>query len=229
MKQQGKKARDGYPHKTNNRWKWMAGATAATAAGVTASEGGTITINLLNNYISATGGNHLNADLTGDGHPDLTIAGAAYSVRNPISPGSGGFTYPSFNKYRARVDLNGVHASAFADNDYAYGYVHLGLQSKRFGPFTFGPPFYASLTGSIPISFKDVHINGGVLTKGSLKVTVFAGTGLNNNSTRVQLDSLTYNTPDQGSSLALLAMGAGGVLALRRWRSSENARKVIRE
>jgi len=37
---------------------------------------------------------------------------------------------------------------------------------------------------------------------------------------RVQLDSFTYNTPDQGSSLALLAMGAGGVLALRRWRTA---------
>jgi len=66
-----------------------------------------------------------------------------------------------------------------------------------------------------------VHINGGVLTKGSLKVTVFAGTGLNNNSTRVQLDSFTYKTPDQGSSLALLAMGAGGILALRRWRAAQ--------
>src|SRR5256885_8504591 len=143
MKTQKNKSQRLYLQTKNKRWKWMAGATAATAAGVTASQASTITINLLNNYISATGGNHLNADVTGDGDPDLTIAGAACSVRNPSSPGSGGFTYPSFNKYRARVDLNGVHASAFADNDYAYGYVHLGLQSKRFGPFTFGPPFYA--------------------------------------------------------------------------------------
>jgi hypothetical protein len=27
--------------------------------------------------------------------------------------------------------------------------------------------------------------------------------------------------PDQGSSLALLAMGAGGILALRRWRTAQ--------
>jgi len=52
----------------------MAGATAATAAGVTASNASAITINLLNNYISGAGGNHLNADLTGEGHLDLTIA-----------------------------------------------------------------------------------------------------------------------------------------------------------
>lgn len=48
----------------------------------------------------------------------------------------------------------------------------------------------------------------------------------------VNLDSFTYNSntsvagasftvPDQGSSLALLAMGAGGVLALRRWRVAQ--------
>ena len=57
----------------------MAGATAATAAGVSASQASTITITLNNNYISAEGGNHLNADLTGDGNPDLTIANAFYT------------------------------------------------------------------------------------------------------------------------------------------------------
>ena len=52
----------------------MAGATAATAAGVTTSQAGLVTITLSNNYISATGGNHLNADLTGDGlHRDGDI------------------------------------------------------------------------------------------------------------------------------------------------------------
>src|SRR5207248_680522 len=82
---------------------------------------------------------------------------------------------------------------------------------------------HATLTGSIPIFFKDLHINGGEPTEGSLEVTVSGNIPL------IQLDSLTYNTavqgstravPDQGSSLALLAMGAGGILALRRWRAA---------
>ena len=83
-----------------------------------------------------------------------------------------------------------------------------------------GPSFLGtySLTGWIPISFKDLHINGGALTKGSLEVTVIGP------RPEVRLDSLTYEAhgvPDQGSSLVLLAMGAGGILALRRLRGAQ--------
>jgi hypothetical protein len=102
-----KKSRQGLHLQTRStRWKWMAGATAATAAGVTASQASTITINLLNNYISAQGGNHLNADLTGDGHPDLTITGAAFAE-----------FYTSILYHHildVQVNLNGVFAAAGA-------------------------------------------------------------------------------------------------------------------
>src|SRR5438093_10003931 len=97
-----KKNRQGLNLQTRStRWKWMAGATAATAAGVTASQASTITINLVNNYISATGGNHLNADLTGDGHPDLTITNAFNGRTYSLATG-----YASI----VSVNLNGVHA-----------------------------------------------------------------------------------------------------------------------
>ena len=83
--------------------------------------------------------------------------------------------------------------------------------------------------GSIPIFFKDLHINGGALTEGSLQVTAFVfgphRTPSFLSMPEIKLDSLTYNTrnnvPDQGSPLALLAMGAVGVLALRRWRVAQ--------
>jgi hypothetical protein len=208
MKEQ-KKNRRGLDLRTrNNRWKWMAGATAASAAGVAASQATTITINLVNNYIGAADGNHLNADLTGDGHPDLTIANASHSY------------------YFAGVILNGVRASFrygnsgnFPTDFRDFGTVRLGSRHANFvrafyGYNTtrlFGTP---SLTGSIPIFFKDLHINGGAPTNGSLEVTV---EGLNH---KIQLDTFTYNTPDQGSSLVLLALGAGGVLAVRRWRAA---------
>src|SRR5438477_12517448 len=108
MKTQRKNGQGLYLQK-KKRWKWMAGATAATAAGVTASQASTITINLVGNYISGSGGNHLNADLTGDGHPDLMIAGAFYrfSRNSSISP------TPYQTHGKAGVDLNGVNAYAF--------------------------------------------------------------------------------------------------------------------
>ena len=180
----------------------MAGATAATAAGVTTSQA--ITINLVGNYISAFGGNHLNADITGDGQPDVTLTGAKFFYS---PPGSTTYGY-HFAKWSAAVHINGVYARGYDNGDYPFRYVILGSQ-YRFA--SGGGSVY--LAGSIPISFKDLHINNGKLTSGSLEVSV--------TTDKIQLDSFTYKTPDQGSSLALLAMGAGGILALRRWRAAQ--------
>ena len=191
----------------------MAGATAATAAGVTASQASTITINLINNYISAAAGNHLNADLTGDGQPDMTIAGAFYQFRS--NPSISTFA----TKGKAGVRLNGVYAYAYHSGHYPIGAERLGSKAAHITG-TSGTPY---LNGLIPITFRDLHINNGTLTEGSLEVTVTAFGP--HGPAEIQLDSLTYNTraniPDQGSTLALLAMGTGGVLALRRWRAAK--------
>jgi VPDSG-CTERM motif len=201
---------------------------AATAAGVTACHAGLVTINLSNNYISASGGNHLNADLTGDGHPDLTITNAFNSLYRATSNG-----HPQnyFTHFSARVNLNGVIAAAreFDHGGPQTGSERLGSRATSF--YRMGSLFYGTyqLTGPIPLFFKDLRINGGAPTEGLLQVTVSALIGRDNyfGSAEVQLDSFTYNSnnpvqggsitvPDQGSTLALLAMGAGGVLALRR-------------
>ena len=210
MKTQKKNGQSLYLQISNKRWKWMAGATAATAAGAVSAQGGMITVNLTDNFISSLE-NHLNADLTGDGQPDLTITNAVNGYSS--IPDHGSFRF-------AGVDLNGVHA--FDRFGFYDRVVTLSLGSKKTA-FYIGSIYegYApsQLVGSIPISFKDLHINGGRLTAGSLEVTVSAL------QTQIQLDSFTYNTrenlPDQGSSLALLAMGAGGILALRRLRTAQ--------
>jgi hypothetical protein len=227
MKTQRKSSRRPYLPTRNNRWKWMAGATAA---GMTASQAGAITINLANNYISATGGNHLNADLTGDGHPDITIANPFFSrVYAFTSPGIPNAYYA---RYWARANVNGIQAYGWADNDGGVGEVILGLQAKGFYGL-YSQIWSASLTGTIPIFFKDLHINGGAPTEGSLEVTVSAG-----GRAEIQLDSFTYqgssptildrgsidSIPDGGSTLALLALGAGGVVSLRRWRATRSGK-----
>jgi hypothetical protein len=90
-----------------------------------------------------------------------------------------------------------------------------------FGTLTNQGASMASIGGSIPITFTDPSINGGVPTNGMLMVTDTAGPGF---VAKVQLDSFTYNStaavPDSGSTLALLAMGAGGVIALRQRRKA---------
>jgi hypothetical protein len=125
-----------------------------------------------------------------------------------------GFT---FVYAKAQAYLNGVRASAGIAGDAGLQGVQLGSQFS-----------YGYLKGSIPISFKDLHINGGARTSGSLEVTVSAVCcGGTRADAEIQLDNFTYNStrvPDQGSTLALLAMGAGGVLALRRWRAEGEGR-----
>lgn len=190
----------------------MAGATAATAAGVTTSQASLITVNLTNNYISGLGGNHLNADLTGDGQPDLMISrvNAYNSTYRNINTSN-----YIFVRARARAYLNGVRASASLHGDAGQRQVFLGSQGNSYG----------ILTGSIPIFFKDLHINGGARTEGSLEVTLSASGFTNKADAKIQLNNLTYDSTtsvsDQGSSLALLAMGAGGILAFRRCRATQ--------
>jgi hypothetical protein len=210
MKTHKKNGQRIYLAKSNKRWKWMA---AATAAGVTASQASLVTINLINNYIGSDG-NYLDADLTGDGHPDLTIANAfaRHSIVHTFSTGL------VVINYFAGANINGVFAYARRYGDGYGSFVVLGSNSKAGYPGN-----EPTLTGSIPIFFKDLHINGGAPTEGSLEVTV--------GPLQIQLDSFTYTTPgqgsrslavpDHGSTLALLAMGAGGVLALRRWRAAQ--------
>jgi hypothetical protein len=212
MKVQKKNGQGLYLKAGNKRWKWMAGATAATAAGLTASQANATTIQLVNNYISGIAGNHLNADLTGDGNADVAITGARYSFHYRTISGR---IYTSLRNSSAAVFLNGVIASAY-HNDYPVFHAQVGSHISGHTSAA-----SASVTGLIPIFFTDLHINNGKLTEGWLEVSAFAPLTSPSSGAEVRLDSLTYNTPDQGSSLALLAMGASGVLALRRLRIAQ--------
>src|SRR5689334_24975058 len=127
----------------DQRWKWLAGATAATAAGVTTSQGCLVTINLSNNYISGLG-NFLNADLTGDGNPDVRLTGAKYFLSHTHFNGDTGPYY----KFSAAVKINGVYARGYDSGGVPFRFGTLGSQH---GFTSGGGTVY--LTGSIPIFF----------------------------------------------------------------------------
>ena len=106
MKTQKKNSQGLYLQTRNNRWKWMAGATAATAAGVTASQASTITINLVNNYISATWRESSECGPHGRWTPGPDDSKCLYT------------TYVAIGPNYARVSLNGVRASCSYYNDH---------------------------------------------------------------------------------------------------------------
>ena len=99
---------------------------------------------------------------------------------------------------------NGVLARADAFRYDGSGTLQLGSHFKSFSvPASYHVWHSGSLTGSIPVFFKDLHINGGAPTSGSLEVTVFGKVvpgepGDNYSVANIQLDSLTYNSSRPG-------------------------------
>lgn len=201
----------------------LATVTGTLAATVASSQAATVQITLTGNKISTTGGNTLNADVTGDLINDIIITNA--STRKSVVA----------KNYGAFVEVNGVRLSA-------QSYIEAsGVKAKA--QFIGGGVGVASSSGYgsernikylNPISFTDASINGGVLTQGYLEVhsfnvfeasatvaltrlifddasTTLAKTGLSTGTTYT-----TFVPVPEPSSLGLLALGAGGLLARRR-------------
>lgn len=192
------------------RWQWWAGAAAVSLASVPTAHAQTITVPLSNNYFGLGLGNHLNADLTGDNTPDITISnvGSGHQVINNNFTDEG--VHCLINGYILRAQ----HTRFFNSNVYQ-AQIGPGIDIATRGP--------VENTSSIPITFSDPAINNGTTTPGQLEVSVATYEyelfgEFNDNESSIQLDSYTYNQIPEPSTLALLALGAGGVLALRRSR-----------
>ena len=196
--------------------------TAALAATVASSQAGAtlVQITLTGNKISTTGGNTLNADVTGDLVNDLVFVNA-HTDKSVVAQNYGAFVTIGGNRLSAQAFIEG--SSVKGDAQFALGGV--------------GTPTIMNSSGFNikylnPISFTDARINGGALTQGYLEVNSI---DITQQSATVALTRLIFNplstTMTSGqlnigttytefvpepSSLGLLALGAGGLLARRR-------------
>jgi hypothetical protein len=168
-----------------------------------------VQITFTGSYISTSGGNHLVTDFGGDG--DNEIAGFANQFSAGIRVGTSTFAY------------------AFDSIGGSNGVVIAGVASA----FGFGDRSVRGVS-KVVVSFSDSSIRGGATTIGYLDLTAMA---TNPGEKRVTVNRLifddvtggtiaglnvnnaafpTYSAVPEPSSLGLLALGAGGLLARRR-------------
>ena len=195
----------------------VTGVLAATAA----SSQAIVTLNqitLTGNKLTL-GGNFLNADVTGDGINDINITSF-----DAVDRGSnGGYVFAVINGSTVSAAINFRNPfSAYAQ--FASGGVGV--------PGSAGAT-PASIKYLNPISFTDARINGGASTQGYLEVHAFSTdtkhvvelTRLVFSPTSTTISTGGLSTSDtytewsavpEPSSLGLLALGAGGLVARRR-------------
>ena len=205
----------------------LATVTGVLASTVVSSHAAVSTINqiTLSSNLLSTSLNGLNADLTGDGTNDITL-GAGVG-----------------NYFAANVLINGnnVGAELFTALDpFSYPQIYFRVDALfANGGVGVGAQSGLSLQNIKylnPISFTDARINGGATTQGYLEVNAFNASPssytvaltrlvFDPNSTTMTTAGLSTGTTytewvapaiPEPSSLGLLALGAGGLLARRR-------------
>ena len=204
---------------------------ALAIAGASAASGASVQITFANNYVSSSAGTtNLVTDLTGDGLVDVAGRGVNFYA---------GLTLGGIILARAYASIPQVNQT-----EYAFHAVSLPGVKTSNGYFWNDTRSVSGLTPLTAFTFTDQRVNSGALTYGILDLTVSAvnpaSFGQQSNSVyKVQihrlifddqsttapaglpadLDTIAVWTPSaipEPSSLALLALGAGGLLARRR-------------
>lgn len=186
---------------------------ALATAGASVANAATVQITLVNNYVANTangGGVNFNGDVTGDGVDD----GLIYIT----DPNTAIMAVPSGLSASGRIA-------------FGVGYAVLGAYGSEVGGSS-----RVSMRGVGPFSFTDARINNGLPTAGWLDHTATSGP----DGQEVRLHRLIFDdesviapigvtsggiyttwsgvsaVPEVSGSLALLALGAGGLLTRRR-------------
>jgi len=211
---------------TIKRKALVAGAITGGLAG--ASHAATVQITLTGNMISFNGGNQLVADITGDGTDDVIFNNdllgsfvAAININGQRAHASYPLVTTYINTYSGSIrnTFNKFNADAQFANGGVGTPASIGLSDRNIKYLN-------------PVIFTDSRINGGLPTDGYLEVNSFAaGQGANSVTlTRFVFDDASTTRPTgvltttqyteavlipEPSSLTLLALGAGGLLARR--------------
>lgn len=192
----------------------------ATIASASATDAALVQITLTGNSFTAGAGNNLNADFTGDGQDDVGFTRL-----------DSRFSYSSYNSfvYLAAVRINGSDAAAFSSSTSSTGgKVFAQVPNAESNRVPGG-----QATGGIPFTFTDANYGGTVnafleisaggfhSTRGvTLNRVVFDDENLSSAPTLNQVVGQgTFAEATQvpePSSLALLALGATGLITRRK-------------
>jgi hypothetical protein len=218
---------------------------AGIATTTTASQAATVQITLTDNFVSSSGLASFNPDVTGDGVDDRlngTYTPTPDYLRAILNIPIGIFTTGGDYVFMGNNRIGFAAREGVADSSNT---LHLELSGQV--PYSANVESYpprVSLSGVVEFNFIDSRINDGQATMGFLDISVFVGGDVNapgDTDARVSLNRLIFDDAStslpsgvasgdaaytefapvpEPSSLSLLALGAGGILARRRRKAA---------